>query len=699
MVNLEDDDPCSPNQGQAVAVNARAKGLFAKSSEDEILIEFKYLFCDPCKSSELVIYLSDTPELLGHSDPLRDLHYIEVARLSHPPAGRPGSYDSGRFGFFNQEVSKEHLNFIRGTRIEFELIGPEGTCILIDNWDPVIRCSSKCMEVAGPNEHVIDTVDYLAVLSECGRFVRDVPISAGLYAGCVEGLFSQDWVVTPLDAASVLMAMAGDCVCTDVPCTTGVSSLGTSSLQLEQSSAASITGVRGCDGPLLVAGKAYYNSPEPSFLDDGLYAFDSTPNLVCEGQAAGNNQLNSKLIRDYQGNVYQLNLQEGLIPISGGSSVPVVPGSSYQDIASDPWHGQSATVYVGRQMDSQLQYPIQDAAFDRYGYVYVVPVLVAPSQAEPYMAAAKLKPGPSSTYSVERLYIPMDPQGQDDLGSEGLREIEVDDYNNVFILSRNLDVDPNTRQKLIEGDRILVYDGDSSTAEYRLYLDEPSHDSNCIYAPTAMHISNHTDGRLYITSLLSEPDAASTLLYAVQYSNYPANVETVEIPGLGHITDIAEDPVTGTVWAVGYSIAEIPQILDSPRPQDILDQPPFYAPYIAKISSDLQNVQVASAGSDVNLALPLSVVWMGTDPNAGTCWDSAECAGQSFGDATCDGSVNLADMFALKAHFGKCAPWTPPECCPDVTQDNCINLADLFTLKAGFGSSGYSPSTGSQNCP
>jgi hypothetical protein len=81
-----------------------------------------------------------------------------------------------------------------------------------------------------------------------------------------------------------------------------------------------------------------------------------------------------------------------------------------------------------------------------------------------------------------------------------------------------------------------------------------------------------------------------------------------------------------------------------------------------------------------------------------TCWSAAECAGQPNGDATCDGSVNLADLFALKADFGKCAPWTPPECCADFTQDGCINLGDLFALKAGFGASGYVPSTGTQGC-
>ncbi|MHC4475586.1 MAG: DUF4350 domain-containing protein [Planctomycetota bacterium] len=92
-------------------------------------------------------------------------------------------------------------------------------------------------------------------------------------------------------------------------------------------------------------------------------------------------------------------------------------------------------------------------------------------------------------------------------------------------------------------------------------------------------------------------------------------------------------------------------------------------------------------------------IWSFTTLGVGTCWDPAQCRGQPYGDATCDGTVNLADLFALKADFGKCAPWTSPECCADFTQDGCINLADLFALKAGFGSSGYSPSTLNQTCP
>jgi hypothetical protein len=74
-----------------------------------------------------------------------------------------------------------------------------------------------------------------------------------------------------------------------------------------------------------------------------------------------------------------------------------------------------------------------------------------------------------------------------------------------------------------------------------------------------------------------------------------------------------------------------------------------------------------------------------TDPNGYTCWDPLECAGQGSGDGDCSGNINLADLFKLKAHFGKSAPWMAPECCSDYNQSGGINLGDLFILKAGFG--------------
>jgi hypothetical protein len=113
---------------------------------------------------------------------------------------------------------------------------------------------------------------------------------------------------------------------------------------------------------------------------------------------------------------------------------------------------------------------------------------------------------------------------------------------------------------------------------------------------------------------------------------------------------------------------------------------------------------------------PNSVVGDEPDPNGGrinmgtyggtseaskstTCWHPSACAGQPYGDANCDGNVNLADLFALKTYWANCAPWSDPACCADFSQDGCVSLADLFELKMGFGTSGYSPSIGNQMCP
>jgi hypothetical protein len=93
--------------------------------------------------------------------------------------------------------------------------------------------------------------------------------------------------------------------------------------------------------------------------------------------------------------------------------------------------------------------------------------------------------------------------------------------------------------------------------------------------------------------------------------------------------------------------------------------------------------------------------WTG-DPRLGTCWDICKCAGQPYGDATCDGDIgviDLADLLALKAHFGKSAPWLGSDCCADFTQDGRINLAELLVLKRYFGTGDYRPSTGNQTCP
>ncbi|MHC4501411.1 MAG: hypothetical protein ACYS21_20160, partial [Planctomycetota bacterium] len=156
---LEDTDPCSPTYGDLF--NARAKGLFAKADEDEILVRFEYLFDSNDPNVELVVYLSDEPELLDYNDPCRANHYLQVASLRPPPPGRYGSPDSNHFGVLDKFVSSGSLDFIRGVRMELELKGPDGTSILIDDWDPAVACT-YCGDVTG--DFGVSARDFLTVL-------------------------------------------------------------------------------------------------------------------------------------------------------------------------------------------------------------------------------------------------------------------------------------------------------------------------------------------------------------------------------------------------------------------------------------------------------------------------------------------------------------------------------------------------------
>ena len=88
----------------------------------------------------------------------------------------------------------------------------------------------------------------------------------------------------------------------------------------------------------------------------------------------------------------------------------------------------------------------------------------------------------------------------------------------------------------------------------------------------------------------------------------------------------------------------------------------------------------------------------GTPPPPPTCWDLTECPNQIVGDATCDGNVNLADLYALKAAWlATGPPWVDPKCCSDFNRSFSVNLADLYILKANWLTTGTG--THNQTCP
>jgi hypothetical protein len=117
------------------ANSVAAKGAFARAGDEEITIEFEYMFIEnPYEEAELVVYLSDDPEV--------SQNLVEVARIRSPnEPNQPGWIDSGQFAVFSDTFARSGLNFNRGTYIELELRGANTRC-WIDNWDPVVRLAN-----------------------------------------------------------------------------------------------------------------------------------------------------------------------------------------------------------------------------------------------------------------------------------------------------------------------------------------------------------------------------------------------------------------------------------------------------------------------------------------------------------------------------------------------------------------------------
>ncbi len=155
--------------GKDSATSVAAKGAFARAGDEDITIEFEYLFLDdPCDEAEIIVYLSDNPEV-G-----KDL--VKVARFGPPAPGRRGAIGSGEFAVFFGTFPKGDLNFTRGTYIELELRGRSSRCF-IDNWDPDVSCYS-CGDYNQSGLVLMD--DYLVLVAEYGL------INPGPDKGCLD---------------------------------------------------------------------------------------------------------------------------------------------------------------------------------------------------------------------------------------------------------------------------------------------------------------------------------------------------------------------------------------------------------------------------------------------------------------------------------------------------------------------------------
>ena len=640
MRNLLDE-----STGQVV--NARAKGLFATANEDEFLIWFEYLFGTSGPSvemAEMVIYLSNVPQFLEHDDPNRIEHYVEVARLYMPPAGQYGSEGAEHFGLFEEIISTSDLDFTRGVRMELELVGPEGTWILINNWDPSVSCI-YCGDVTG--DLMVSPRDYLTIVGESGEVSSGTPLHCldfGVdgFVGTTDmaGWEWGEWLVSEEGVGNLCFKV---CLtpCESPPDTPFM--LDTISASSEPQSAGGSTGFA---GSLLIAGKRF-NYASQDFMSDRLYDFDENYNLVGGPYAMPNDRINGRLVRDHNDLLYQINIEEGLVRFSGLLSV--IPRGHGYSVSSEPRYGLPASVYVGFQDQGENTWgrPFFDVAFDSQGDVYVTPVVVAPGSGDPYVASAKLVlvPGQTPPYNVVKIYDD-EPPPHSNQDRNNLREIEVDDNGNVYVINKGY---------ANSSDILWVYhsDGDVNKCELQ---------SLGIYGPVGLFCSGYDDSRLYVASSKTDPDATSASLYVLSAADLTL-MRTITINKMGHITDITEDPFTGTLWVTGYQMPNYIAVLPLTITQ-------FYFPYLAAVPYDSSGpVQATDLTSTSDLGMPLSIAWVGAMP--------AKCGGANLDGM---GNVNFGDFTILASQWLQ-APGTPSaDIAPEPSGDGIVNFRDLALL-------------------
>ncbi len=649
-------DPTGPEQ----LYNARVKAPFSKSAEQRILIQFDYVWENIGPGTELVVYLTDVPDLLEPTDPVRASHYVQVARLLPPPPGRYGAVGSLQLATFRQFVSASGMDFAQGTRVELELVGPAGTSILINDFDPQVLCfGTICGDVTG--DTAVNAKDFLTMIGLYGQQCMLASDGMDSLLACLDSVFTEDGYVDSNDVMGWDWRLnATDrlnfCSSDDVPLAALPAMAAAAEIPLAATNDPPIAQMpAGCS--LAVSGKS--NSPGGTSMDgffqDCMYGLDAggqSPQAI----AAAYPRVNGRLVRDVAGTLYQLNLEAGLVRVSDGHAV--VPNGLI-NIASDPRNGRAATVRIGvsGSAGGYQGRPMLDAAFDAEGNIYVTPVVVQPTGgATPYEATAKLASNPGSTppYALVRLYDDPPPAG-DNRDTGNLHEVELDGDGHLYV----------TNSYYLNGSNLLwVYD----TATGAKVQEPVCLDRLDIVAPIAMCVSRKYP-RLYMASSLTAPDAVSSKLYCMSTLTWKID-HTCTINdaggsqrGMGHITGITEDPATGSLWVTGFVMTNIPGTIST-------ISSPFYAASLATVPQGSAGTYTGHALDTPSLALPLSIVWLGSQ--------------HVSGDINGDSAVNIGDLQLLAAAWGSrdgSDNWSSDA---DCNADGYVNVRDLQILVANW---------------
>ncbi|MBN1508410.1 MAG: hypothetical protein JW955_16295 [Sedimentisphaerales bacterium] len=620
-------DPNGMMRMRAVAGEAaRAKARFGKCQGPRVLVRFTYLFEVPGADLEMVVYLSDVPELLGHDDPEREVHYVEIGRVPAPPAGRPGSFGSGRLGTFEVWAWTQGLDLSNGTWVELELVqygqpvyaasvglgasqmrafnGSDGPSVLVGGEAAEIHCDGICMDLSG--DDVADEEDFIRMIAACGR--RAELLSDGEDSlRCLDGVFSRDGYVDSRDIDSWAWAL-GDGrrknLCPELPLAdasevrTG-GSLSSFSLPWPSGPPVVLGAAASLPGELMVMGKCRMTSlyAFSQLREDCIGLFKADMTFVLDYTQTGlPTEYNVRLVRGPDQSLYLVNSAQGVLRIDGVVEQVIPPGAT--TYASDPRYHEAATVYVGLHGDGPDAFgrPVLDVALDQQGRAYVVPVVVAPAGREAYVAAAELalQAGAEPPYQVVRIFDDP-PPANDNQDRDQLREIEVDGLGNVYVANAHA---------LNESDMVWKYGPDGVLLD-RLGLMSPDGEVR-VRDPLALQVS--ADGRtLYLASGqcdLANPDEA--IIYKISTADF-SGAGTIRITQMRQVTSLSEDPATGDLWVAGIQMPDIPE-------EPSLMAEPFYMPYLARVPPGTETVQAVSISDATvhDLALPTSIVYIGT---------------------------------------------------------------------------------------
>jgi len=488
-------------------------------------------------------------------------------------------------------VANAWLKPVSGTPGGASPIGVEVT-----DWSMEVHCGVSCMDLN--LDDAADESDFLLVMAVAGHAVRSE--SDVLY--CCEGLFTRDGYIDTLDLYSWDWALRDPSrpVCT-VPlttCTTCGAAASLASSTLVASGAATVGLPQGCAGLAVLGKRSGTGTTLRDILKDALYLF-STSGQYDEALSLDNDRCNVRVVQGRDGCTYLINSDTGVLRLEAdGSTVSVVP-AGMTTWSSDPRYHVPATISVGIQNQGSTVSgrPILDAMVVGSS-VYVVPVVVSPDGNEPYVAAARLdlRQGQSPPYQVAEVYDDPGLVNKDLLDNpnlSGLREIEVDEANSVYVLNAH---------SHNESDVLWKYATDGTVLR-SVVLDNPK---GAVYVPDPIGLCVCSgQNRVYVASSQTDPDDPnSARVYG--FSTVDLRLQrTVTIRGMQHVTAMTAEPNTGILWVVGY------RVKGTPVPTDPLAMPES-EPCLAQVLADATVVDAVSlAGVAGDLALPVSIAWTG----------------------------------------------------------------------------------------